>query len=123
MMRPAVKRLTAPPYPGTTRAIEYAEDYRVNYFCKTGDPKGFAISHHNRYIDITATGGKNNYFVVYAYPPAGFWYAGLEELELIEPYRAWILLYHPSTQTYKVITNTKNDGYGVFESVKQAIGL
>ena len=122
-MRPAVKRLTAPPYPGTTKAIAYAEDYRVNHFCKTGDPKGFAIFKHNRYIDITATGGKNNYFIIYAYPPGGFWYGYFNELELLEPWRGWILLYDPPKQTYKVLVNTKNDGYQVFESIKRAIRL
>lgn len=122
-MRPAVKRLTAPPYPRTSTAIDYAENYRVNYFCKTGDPKGFAIFHHNRYIDITATGGKNNYFIIYAYPPGGFWYGYFEELQFLEPWRGWILLYDPPRQTYKVICCTKNGGHRLFRSTKHAIGL
>jgi hypothetical protein len=122
-MRPAIPRLKPPPYPATTNAIAYAEDYRLNYFCKSGDPKGFVSFHHNRYINITATGGKDNYYIVYAYPPAGFWYAGLEELERIEPWRGWILLYDPPNHTYRVIINTKNDGYEAFQTTKQAIGL
>jgi len=122
-MRPAVPRLKPAPYPGTTRAIHYAEQYRVDYFCKTGDPKAFAIFHHNRYIDITCTGGLGNYFIVYAYPPAGFWYAGMEELQQIEPWRGWILLFDPPRHTYTVIINTKNDGYQAFAYTKRAIRL
>jgi len=122
-MRPAVERRTPPPYPGTTRVLDYAEDYRVNHFLKTGDPKGFYLYEHNRYIDVLVCGGLNNYFVIYAYSPAGFWYAGLEELELIEPWRGWILQYHPQTQSYKTLINTKNDGYGPFEALKTAIGI
>jgi len=122
-MRPAVERLTAPPYPGTAKAIDYAEDYRVNYFVKTGDPKGFNIYEHSRYIDITATGGDRNYFVIYAYPPGGLWFAGIEELELAEHWRGWILLYHPPTQTYEVIVCTKDGGHRAFRIAKLRLEL
>ena len=122
-MRAAVPRLTAPPYPLTAKAIDYAEHYRVNYFIKTGDPKGFHVYQHNRYIDITATGGDRNYFVIYAYPPGGLWFAGIDELELAEDWRGWILLYDPPTQSYKVIACSKDGGHRAFDIAKQRLEL
>ena len=122
-MRAAVKRRTAPPYPRTSKAIDYAEDYRVNYFGKTGDPKGFHVYTHNRYIDVTACGGQDNYFLIYAYPPGGFWFAFFDDLEDLDPWRGWILLYHPSTQTWEVIYCTKNGGHQGFRAAKQRLGL
>lgn len=122
-MRAAIPRLTAPPYPSTEEARAYAEDYRVNYFAKTGDLKGFHIYNHDRYIDITACGGKDNYFVIYAYPPGGFWFAHLEELEPIEPWRGWILHYHPPTQTWTVKYCTYHNAYEGFREMKRQLGL
>ena len=122
-MRPAVPRGTFPPYPTTADAMAYAEDYRINHFCHSSDPKDFAIFNHNRYIDITATGGLNDYFVVYAYPPGGFWYAYLIELKQIEPWRGWILQYLARQQTYQIIIQTTHDGHERFLEVKKQLGL
>lgn len=122
-MRPAIPRTTTPPYPTTLEAFAYAEYYRVNVLATTGDLKGFLITPHNRYIDVRTTGGLNNYFVVYAHPPGGFWYSNLVELDKIEPRRAWILLHLPRQHTYQVIIQTTHQGYPRFLEVKRQLGL
>lgn len=122
-MRPAVPVRTSPPYPNTQEAINYAEQYRLEVFVKTGDPKGYAIYQHNPHIDVKPCGGLNNYFIVYAYPPAGFWYDDLTSVTLITPFRAWILRYHPQAHSYAVLSDTHNHGFAHFENLKLAIGL
>jgi len=113
----------APPYPTTLDAIAYVEQYRLETFCKSGNPKSYQLFEHNRYIYTKATGGLNNYFIAYAWPPGGFWYAYITELSHHEPWRAWIFLYHPEIQTYETIIYTPNDGLEAFMGRRRRLGL
>jgi len=122
-MRPAIPRASPPPYPKTADAFAYAEHYRVNVLAKTGNLKGFATHDPNRFIQVKTTGGLDNYFIVQAYAPGGFWYADPRELDKIELRRAWILLYLPRQHTYQVIIQTTHHGYTRFLEAKRQIGL
>jgi hypothetical protein len=122
-MKPLIQIDELPAYPNTVEAIAYAEDYRLNYLIPSGNPRGFHVYTHTPKIDVKACGGLDNYFVVYSYPPGGFWYESFDYLETLESMRAWLLHYHPPTQTWTVIAYSLTDGFDLFRLLKHEKGL
>jgi len=110
------------PYAVLAQIEAYTEHYRVNHMDRLNPDKGFHHYQHNELIEILVVGGINNYFVVYAYPPAGFEISNIDTVEQLELWQGFILQLLNYEPTYRLDTATYREGYAVFKERKTALG-
>ncbi|MBA7486481.1 hypothetical protein ES707_22040 [subsurface metagenome] len=88
-----------------------------------GDPdKGWHKFNHSREVEVLTIGGVNNYFIIYAYPPAGVEIARPEDVLSYELWRGWILQLVNYEPTYLLDTATYREGCAAFKSRKTELG-
>ncbi len=84
--------------------------------------KGFHCYQRDAWLQILVIGGINNYFLVYAYPPAGFEIADPDDLLTLDIWRGYILEWLWSPKVYRLDINTPEHGEAVFKSRKTELG-
>jgi len=84
--------------------------------------KGWHKFDYSREIEILTIGGINNYFLTYAYPPAGFEVVMPEDILDRELWRGLILELVNYEPTYRLDTATYREGYAVFKRRKTELG-
>ena len=109
-------------YPTLAEVKAYTETYRVEYMDRRDPDKGWHKFNHSREVEVLTIGGMNNYFIVYAYPPAGVEFADPYEILLLELWRGWILEYLWQPGYYRLDTITYREGYSAFKRRKTELG-
>jgi len=109
-------------YPSLIEVKAYTETYRLDFMDVYDPDKGWHKFYHSRVVEVLAIGGMNNYFLVYAYPPAGVEIARPEDVLSIELWVGWILELVNYEPTYRLDTATYREGYHVFKSRKTELG-
>ena len=117
-----VKHLEKIIYPTLIEAKAYTETYRCEFMDRQDPDKGWHKFTHSRDVEVLTIGGMNNYFIVYAYPPAGVEIARLEDVLSYELWRGLILEYLRRPGYYRLDTATYREGYPVFKSRKSELG-
>jgi len=84
--------------------------------------KGFHKYQHDDLVEIMVIGGMNNYFLVYAYPPAGVEIVVPRDVLTLELYRGWILELIGGEPTYRLDTATYREGEAAFKRRKTWLG-
>lgn len=105
-------------YPTTAEAIAYADDFRQNYQDGGDDVYSRHQYFHNMEVDCYVRGCPNYHYQVYGWTVAGFEIGCLDEVELKEDWRGWVLKYNPSTGEWSVLAYTVDDGIPGFKAVK-----
>ncbi|GAI72721.1 unnamed protein product [marine sediment metagenome] len=109
-------------YPTLAHVRLYTETYRIEYMDRENPDKGWHKFWHSRQVEVLTIGGMNDYFLVYAYPPAGVETAKPEDVLLYELWRGWILWrisYHPF---YYLDCATYREGEAAFKRRKAELG-
>lgn len=110
------------PYAVLSQIEAYTEHYRVNYMDREDPDKGFHHYQHNELVEVLIIGGMNNYFLAYAYPPAGFEIARPEDIETLVLWQGFILELVNYEPTYRLDTATFREGYAAFKNRKTELG-
>lgn len=100
----------------------YTEHYRVNYMDRENPDKGYHHYQHSELLEVLVIGGINNYFVIYAYPPAGVTIAEPEDVLALELWQGLILELVNYEPTYRLDTATYREGYAAFKTRKTELG-
>ncbi|MBA7495984.1 hypothetical protein ES702_06580 [subsurface metagenome] len=111
-----------PEYPSTDEVKVYTETYRLDYMDRVNPDKGYHDFEHTRSIEVKVIGGMRDYFVVYAYPPAGFEVAKPEDILQLELWQGWILEWLYNEKVYRVDTTTREHGVIEFKRRKSDLG-
>ncbi|MBA7538629.1 hypothetical protein ES705_30906 [subsurface metagenome] len=109
-------------YPTLSEVKAFTETYRVEFMDRTDPDKGWHKFYHSPELEVLTIGGMNNYFVVYAYPPAGVEIARPEDVLSYELWRGWILELVNYEPTYRLDTATYREGYTAFKRRKTELG-
>lgn len=109
-------------YPTLDEVKDYTETYRVEFMDRSEPDKGWHKFYHSRQIEVLTIGGMSNYFLVYAYPPAGFTIAKPEDILKPELWRGLILELINYAPTYRLDTATYREGYAAFKRRKTELG-
>ena len=117
-----VKYLTQIKYPTLDEVKAFTETYRVEFMDRLEPDKGWHKFYYNREVEVLVIGGMENYFVVYAYPPAGVEIAKPEHTLVYELWRGWILELVNYEPTYRLDTATYREGEAAFKSRKTWLG-
>ncbi|MBA7648964.1 hypothetical protein ES703_56756 [subsurface metagenome] len=117
-----IKHLERIDYPTLNEVRAYTETYRVEYMDRVEPDKGWHKFNHSPELEVLTIGGMNNYFVVYAYPPAGVEIAKPEDILTYELWRGWILELINYEPTYRLDTATYREGYAAFKRRKTELG-
>jgi len=117
-----VKYLGKIEYPTLTEVRAYTETYRVKFMDRLNPDKGWHKFNHSPEVEVLTIGGMNNYFIVYAYPPAGVEIANPEDVLTYELWRGWILELVNYEPTYRLDTATYREGYPFFKWRKTDLG-
>ncbi len=110
------------PYAVLAQIEAYTEHYRVNYMDRENPDKGYQHYHHSEFVEVLVIGGMNNYFLVYAYPPAGVEIAKPEDVEPLELWQGLILELVNYEPTYRLDTATYREGEAAFKRRKTELG-
>lgn len=111
-----------PPYAVTDQIEAYTEHYRLNFMDREEPDKGFHRYTHNDFIEILVIGGINDYFLAYAFPPAGFEVANPEDILNLELWQGWILQWLWNEKVYRIDTTTREHGIAQFLRRKAELG-
>jgi len=111
-----------PEYPSIDEVKVYTETYRFVYMDRVNPDKGYHDFEHTPSIEVKVIGGMRDYFVVYAYPPAGFEIAKPEDILEFELWQAWILEWLYNEKVYRVDTTTRQHGEAEFKRRKTELG-
>jgi len=117
-----IKYLEKIEYPTFNQLAAYTETYRVEFMDRENPDKGWHKFCHSREVEVLTIGGMNNYFVIYAYPPAGVEIAMPQDVLTYELWRGWILELIGCEPTYRLDTATYREGYPAFKSRKTELG-
>ena len=117
-----VKYLEKIKYPTLDEVKAYTETYRVEYMDRLDPDKGWHKFNHSPEVEVLTIGGMRNYFIVYAYPPAGVEIARPEDVLTYELWRGWILEYMWTWQDYRLDTATYIHGVIEFKRRKTELG-
>ncbi|MBA7694568.1 hypothetical protein ES703_103179 [subsurface metagenome] len=117
-----VKYLERIEYPTLSEVKAYTETYRLVYMDRDNPDKGWHKFSYSPEVEVLTIGGMNNYFVVYAYPPAGIEIARPEDVLSYELWRGWILELVDTKPTYRLDTATYREGYAAFKLRKTELG-
>ncbi len=117
-----VKHLTEIKYPTLDEVEAYTEVYRVEYMDRLDPDKGWHKFNHSSEVEVLTIGGMANFFIVYAFPPAGIEIARPEDVLSYELWRGWILEYMWTWQNYRLDTATYREGYAAFKRRKTELG-
>ena len=109
-------------YPTLSEVEAYTETYRVEFMNRDNPDKGWHKFNHSREVEVLTIGGMNNYFLVYAYPPAGFESAEPEDILEREVWRGLILELVNYEPTYRLDTATYREGEAAFKRRKTELG-
>jgi len=110
------------PYAVLAQIEAYTEHYRRNYMDRVNPDKGFHKYQHDDLVEIMVIGGMNDYFLVYAYPPAGVEIVVPRDVLTLELYRGWILELVNCEPTYRLDTATYREGEAAFKRRKTELG-
>lgn len=111
-----------PEYPSIDEVKVYTETYRLDYMDRVNPDKGYHDFEHTRSIEVKVIGGMRDYFVLYAYPPAGFEIAKPEDILELELWQGWILEWLYNEKVYRVDTTTREQGEAEFKRRKTELG-
>lgn len=117
-----VKYLERISYPTLSEVKAYTETYRVEFMDRDNPDKGWHKFNHSREVEALTIGGMNNYFLIYAYPPAGIEIARPGDVLSYELWRGWILELVNYEPTYRLDTATYREGYSAFKRRKTELG-
>jgi len=117
-----IKHLVKIDYPTLSQVKTYTETYRVEFMFRENPDKGWHKFSHSREVEVLTIGGINDYFVIYAYPPAGVETAKPEDVLTYELWRGWILELIGVEPTYRLDTATYREGCAAFKARKTALG-
>ena len=109
-------------YPSTDEVKVYTEQYRLGYMDRHNPDKGYHTFEHTRSIEVKVIGGMRDYFLAYAYAPAGFEIAQAEDILDLELWQAWILQWLYNEKVYRVDTTTREHGEAAFKRRKTELG-
>jgi len=109
-------------YPTIDEIKTFTESYRVGYMDRDNPDKGWHRFYYSREVEVDTIGGINDYFLIYAYPPAGVTIAKLEDIFTYELWRGWILELVGCEPTYRLDTATFREGYPAFLIRKGELG-
>ena len=109
-------------YPTVAEIEAYTETYRVEYMDRVNPDKGWHKFNHSREVEVLTIGGIDDFFLVYAYPPAGVEIAKPEDVLGYELWRGWILELIGGEPTYRLDTATYREGEAAFKSRKTELG-
>jgi len=117
-----VKYLEKIEYPTLSEVKAYTETYRLVYMDRDNPDKGWHKFSYSPEVEVLTIGGMNDYFVVYAYPPAGIEIARPEDVLSYELWRGLILELVDTRPTYRLDTATFREGYTAFKRRKTELG-
>ena len=117
-----VPYLSKIPYPVIAQIEAYTEHYRVNYMDRKDPDKGYHKYSHSELLEVLVIGGINNYFLIYAYPPAGVEIAKPEDVESLVLWQGLILQLVNYEPTYRLDTATYREGVAAFRRRKTELG-
>ena len=117
-----VKLLEKIEYPTLNQVEAFTETYRVEFMDREEPDKGWHKFSYSREVEVLVIGGMNDYFLVYAYPPAGVETAKPEDVLTYELWRGWILELLTHEPTYRLDTATYREGYAAFKARKTELG-
>jgi len=109
-------------YPTLAQAKAYTESYRTQFMDRENPDKGWYKFTHSPQVEALVIGGMNKYFLVYAYPPAGFEIACLDDVPGYELWRGFILELLNTAPTYRLDMATYREGYIRFRARKVELG-
>jgi len=109
-------------YPSLSDAKTFTEYYRIGFMDREEPNKGFYKFSYSREVEVLVIGGMENYFLVYAYPPAGVEIVVPEDVLTLELYRGWILELINYEPTYRLDTATYREGEAAFKRRKTELG-
>jgi len=109
-------------YPTLDEVAAYTETYRVEFMDRVNPDKGWHQFYHSRQLELITIGGINDFFLIYAYPPAGVETAKPEDVLCYELLRGWILELVGCEPTYRLDTATYREGYPTFKRRKTELG-
>ena len=109
-------------YPTLDEVKAYTDTYRLVYMDRDDPDKGWHKFTHSREVEVLTIGGMQDYFLIYAYPPAGFTVAKPEDILPIELWRGLILELLDTRPTYRLDTATFREGYTAFKRRKTELG-
>ena len=111
-----------PEYPSIHQVKAYTEVYRLGYMDRLNPDKGYHAFEYTRTIEVKVIGGMRDYFIVYAYAPAGFEIAEPEDIRELELWQGWILEWLYNEKVYRVDTTTREQGEAEFKRRKTQLG-
>jgi len=117
-----VKYLQQIEYPSIAQVETYTESYRVEFMNRENPDKGWHKFNHSREVEVLTIGGINDYFLIYAYPPAGVEIAKPGDVLSYELWRGWILELVGCEPTYRLDTTTYREGESAFKRRKTELG-
>ncbi|MBA7536972.1 hypothetical protein ES705_29238 [subsurface metagenome] len=117
-----IKYLQKIDYPTLDEIKAYTETYRVEFMDRSDPDKGWHKFYHSRELEVLTIGGMKDYFIVYAYPPAGVEIASPEDVSTYELWRGWILELINHEPTYRLDMATHREGYAPFKRRKTELG-
>ena len=117
-----VKYLEKIEYPTVPEVEAYTETYRVEFMDRDKPNEGWHKFNHSREVEALVIGGMNDYFLIYAYPPAGVEVAKPENVLDYELWRGWILELMNCEPTYRLDTATFREGEAAFKRRKTELG-
>jgi hypothetical protein len=109
-------------YPSLSDVKIFTEYYRIGFMNREEPDKGFYKFSYSREVEVLVIGGMENYFLVYAYPPAGVTIVVPKDVLALELYRGWILHLVNYEPTYTLDTATYREGYVAFKRRKTWLG-
>ena len=117
-----VKYLRTIQYPTLDHIKAYTETYREEFMNWREPDKGWHKFSHSREVEVLTIGGINNFFLIYAYPPAGETIAKPADGLTFELWRGWILERINNIPTYRLDCATYREGIPAFKSRKTELG-
>ena len=117
-LRQPVKYGLQPKYPANGEAIDYADNFRQHHQAGGDDNKSWWRYEFNAEVDAFLRGWPTYYYLVVCWPVAGFVIAYLPEVAQKEDWRAWVLEYDVSTDTYEILASSHEDGKEEFKRIK-----
>jgi len=109
-------------YPTLVEVKAFTETYRVCFMDREEPDKGWHKFRYSSEVEVLAIGGVNDYFLLYAYPPAGIVIAKPEDILPLERWRGWILMLVNYEPTYLLDTATYREGEAAFKKRKTDLG-
>jgi hypothetical protein len=109
-------------YPTLDEVKAFTETYRLEYMDRLEPDKGWHKFYYSREVEVLVIGGMENYFLVYAYPPAGVEIAKPENVLVYTLWKGWILELVNYEPTYRLDTSTDREGEAAFKSRKTWLG-